>query len=72
MDEVTISYSIATDPAIIPNNCKASTDYKSQAISAHGANWNDAKENALSQCRHLKALGEPPADEEVDLDPPEA
>ena len=72
MDEVTISYSIATDIAVAPNNCVAQTDYKGQAIKAHGANWADAKTGALSQCSHIKSLGEPPADESVDLDPPEA
>ena len=72
MDEIQIAYSVSTDPTTAPNDCVASTDYHGQAVKAHGLNWGEAKTGALARCNQLKALGEPPADESVDLDPPEA
>ena len=72
MDEITIAYSVSTDPATAPNDCVAATDYKGQAVKAHGLNWAEAKNGCLSRCSQLKALGEPPPDETIDLDPPEA
>ena len=72
MDDVTIAYSVSTDPVTAPNDCVASTDYHGQAVKSHGLNWAEAKTGALARCNQLKALGEPPPDETIDLDPPEA
>ena len=70
-DTITITYALG-DPANAPNDCSANTTYKGEEVKAAGASWVEAKDNAIARCKHLKALGDPPAAEVVDLDPPAA
>jgi hypothetical protein len=65
-ENITIHYDIA-EAAFAPNRCKASTSFGGEKLIGHGTNWDEAKQNVLGQVSGLKALGEPPADEEIDL-----
>jgi hypothetical protein len=69
MDSITIAYALHVD-GIAPNNCQASTTYKTEAIVAYGGSWEEAKTNAILRCQQLKAIGDPPASDTIDLDVP--
>jgi len=66
-DSVTINYELDTASAP-PNECKATASYKSQEVAAYGGSWAEAKTNAVNRCKQIKAVGDPPASEDIDLD----
>jgi hypothetical protein len=65
-DPITITFGI--DLAGGENKCKAHTNYKGEDVTQFGATWTVAQENVVAKCKELKALGDPPADIEIDLD----
>ena len=69
MDNVDISFGLDIGQAS-PNECKAHTNYKGEDIVAYGNTFDEAKGNVIGRCKQLKAKGEVPADETIDLDSP--
>ena len=63
--KVKITYTL--DPSKLPNQCEAQATCAGQAVTAYGASWAEAKQNAIGLCKQILALGEVPKAEDVDL-----
>ena len=63
--KVKITYTL--DPSKAPNQCEAQTTCAGQDVTAYGATWAEAKQNAILLCKGILALGEVPKTEDVDL-----
>jgi hypothetical protein len=67
-DELSISYAI--DQSSGGAQCKGTSTYEGEDITAYGLSWPEAKTNVISKAKAIKALCPIPPPDTVDLDAP--